>query len=88
MNNASTHPGILLLVRFKSSLPAEELKKRYSERMPLFRDLPGLLQKYYVYDSATEEWGGFYQPGHTCCGREERCGAPSCSAEETCRHEL
>jgi putative FmdB family regulatory protein len=23
-------------------------------------------------------------PGRTCCGREERCEAPPCSAEETC----
>ena len=28
------------------------------------------------------------QPGHTCCGREERCDTPPCSVGETCRHEL
>ncbi|MDY6877263.1 MAG: zinc ribbon domain-containing protein [Chloroflexota bacterium] len=27
------------------------------------------------------------QPGHTCCGREERCDTPLCSVGETCRHE-
>ncbi len=27
------------------------------------------------------------QPGHTCCGREERCDAPPCSTGETCRRE-
>jgi len=25
------------------------------------------------------------QPGHTCCGREERCAAPPCSGEAGCR---
>jgi putative FmdB family regulatory protein len=24
-------------------------------------------------------------PGHTCCGREERCDAPPCSEGGTCR---
>jgi hypothetical protein len=53
-------PGILLSIRFKSSLDPDELKKRYRERMPAFRALPGLLQKYYVHDPSTEEWGGIY----------------------------
>jgi putative FmdB family regulatory protein len=26
------------------------------------------------------------QPGHTCCGREERCDAPPCSSGNPCRH--
>ncbi len=26
------------------------------------------------------------EPGHTCCGREERCDAPPCSTGGTCRH--
>jgi len=25
------------------------------------------------------------QPGHTCCGREERCAMPPCSEGGTCR---
>jgi putative FmdB family regulatory protein len=25
--------------------------------------------------------------GHTCCGREERCGTPHCAEEGGCRHE-
>jgi putative FmdB family regulatory protein len=25
------------------------------------------------------------QPGHTCCGREERCAAPPCSEGGACR---
>lgn len=60
MTAMNEHAGVLLIVRFKSSLPAEELQRRYKERMPLFRDLPGLLQKFYVYDPASQEWGGVY----------------------------
>jgi heme-degrading monooxygenase HmoA len=52
--------GVLLLVRFRSALAEEELVRRYQARLPEFRALPGLLQKYYVYDPSTKEWGGFY----------------------------
>jgi putative FmdB family regulatory protein len=27
------------------------------------------------------------QPGHTCCGREERCDTPPCSGGGTCRRD-
>jgi putative FmdB family regulatory protein len=26
-------------------------------------------------------------PGHTCCGREERCSAPPCSTNSGCRRD-
>jgi len=26
-------------------------------------------------------------PGHTCCGREERCATPPCSTGGTCRRD-
>jgi len=26
-------------------------------------------------------------PGHTCCGREERCSTPPCSIGESCRRD-
>jgi heme-degrading monooxygenase HmoA len=55
-----THTGVLLTVRFKSSLAPDELEKRYKERLPDFRALPGLLQKYYLHDPSSNEWGGFY----------------------------
>lgn len=51
---------VLVLVRFRSKLSADEIKRRYRERMPEFRQVPGLLQKYYVYDESANEWGGFY----------------------------
>ena len=54
-------PTIMLIVRgLKSKLPYEELERRYKDRMPDFRDAPGLIQKYYSYDAATNEWAGIY----------------------------
>jgi Putative mono-oxygenase ydhR len=54
------HPGALLIVRFRSALAPDELKRRYKQRMPEFGKLPGLLQKYYIHDKASGEWGGVY----------------------------
>jgi heme-degrading monooxygenase HmoA len=56
----NTHPKLLLTVRFKTSLPQDELEVRYKKRMPQFREIPGLLQKYYFHDPANDEWGGVY----------------------------
>jgi heme-degrading monooxygenase HmoA len=54
-------PTVMLIVRgLKSKLSYDELERRYKERMPRFREVPGLLQKYYSYDSSTEEWAGIY----------------------------
>lgn len=54
-------PAIVLIVRgLKSKLPRQELERRIAERMPRFRELPGLIQKYYAYDAATDEWSGIY----------------------------
>jgi heme-degrading monooxygenase HmoA len=52
--------SILFLIRFRSALAPEELVRRYRARLPEFRALPGLIQKYYVHDPSTDEWGGFY----------------------------
>jgi hypothetical protein len=57
---ADIQPGILLIVKFKTSLSREEMERRYKERLPQFQALPGLIQKYYLYDSSSEEWGGLY----------------------------
>ena len=54
-------PTVMLIVRgLKSKLSHDELERRYKERMPQFRDVPGLLQKYYSYDATTQEWAGIY----------------------------
>ena len=56
-----TQPAIMLIVRgLKSELSREEFERRYRERLPRFRDVPGLIQKYYSYDESTEEWAGIY----------------------------
>lgn len=51
---------VVMVVKFRSGLSPEELRRRYSERMPEFRRLPGLIQKHYVHDAAADEWGGVY----------------------------
>lgn len=57
----NAQPAIMLIVRgLKSALSREEMDRRYKERMPQFRELPGLVQKYYSYDEATGEWAGIY----------------------------
>jgi heme-degrading monooxygenase HmoA len=58
---SAPQPKIILIVGgLKSKLSKEELDRRYKERMPQFRDVPGLVQKYYSYDEATQEWAGIY----------------------------
>jgi heme-degrading monooxygenase HmoA len=56
----NVHSAVLLIVRFNSSLAPDELEKRYKDRMPEFRALPGLLQKHYLHDPSSDEWGGLY----------------------------
>jgi len=54
-------PAVMLIVRnLTSDLPREELERRVEERMPHFRALPGLIQKYYSCDEKTGEWAGIY----------------------------
>jgi len=53
-------PELVLLVKFKSSLPLDEIKEIVDERAPEFRALAGLRQKYYLRDAATGEYAGLY----------------------------
>lgn len=53
-------PAILQVVKIKSSLSEEELLERAKERAEKFRELPGLIQKYYVRLGAEGEYGGYY----------------------------
>ena len=53
-------PSLVLLVRFKSALPLEEVRRIAEERADDFRALDGLRQKYYLHDPATGEIGGLY----------------------------
>ena len=48
------------VVKFRSRLSDEEATRRYGARLPEFRGVPGLVQKIYVRDESTGEWGGIY----------------------------
>lgn len=51
---------IIRLVKFKSSLSDPEVLKLYVQRAPQYRELPGLLQKYYIKNNQTDEHGAVY----------------------------
>ena len=53
-------PSIVLLVRFKSPLTLEEAKEISESRLPQFRELTGLEQKYYLHDVNSGEYAGLY----------------------------
>jgi heme-degrading monooxygenase HmoA len=59
MEDAS-NAKFMLKVKFKSRLSDDEARRRYKERLPEFRKVPGLLQKFYLYDESTGEWAGLY----------------------------
>jgi len=50
----------ILFVRIKSDLDFEELERRAIERRPRFKEVPGLIQKFYGRDEATGEVCGIY----------------------------
>lgn len=54
------HPELILLVRFKTSLPYEEVVRIAEERAPEFEALKGLQQKYYLLDATSGEFAGLY----------------------------
>lgn len=51
---------VIRLVKFKSALSDAEVLRRYRERAPRYRELSGLIQKYYIKDPATDEHGAVY----------------------------
>jgi heme-degrading monooxygenase HmoA len=53
-------PAVVMLVRFRSSLPFDEVMKVARRRAPEFRALEGLMQKYYLHDAETGEIAGLY----------------------------
>ena len=55
-----SHPAMMLLVRFHSSLTLDEVLRVVDERAPEFRALAGLRQKYYLHDADTGEYAGLY----------------------------
>ena len=51
---------VVLLVKFKSSLLPEKLMKTCLENLKDFKNVPGLLQKYYLSEESTGAISGFY----------------------------
>jgi heme-degrading monooxygenase HmoA len=47
------------IVRFSSRLPAEEVLDLFESRVPQYRQVPGLIQKYYLHYT-TDEHGAVY----------------------------
>jgi hypothetical protein len=54
------HPTLVMRVRFRSSLTLHEIEDIADERAPEFEALSGLIQKYYLVDSASGEIAGLY----------------------------
>lgn len=50
----------IVFVRIKSDVDPEELERRVRERVPRFREVPGLVQKLYGRDPASGDWCGVY----------------------------
>lgn len=50
----------LLLVKFHSGLGEDEVRRNLEERLPLFRAIPGLKQKYYAREASTGDYVGVY----------------------------
>lgn len=50
----------IVCITFESELRFEEIEARFRERAHQFRDMPGLLQKFYVHDTGSGRVGGIY----------------------------
>jgi heme-degrading monooxygenase HmoA len=51
---------IIQFVKFRSSLSDADVGRVMQERVPRFRALPGLVQKYYGREASTGEYTGIY----------------------------
>jgi heme-degrading monooxygenase HmoA len=51
---------VIQVVKFKTALSDAEVQRLFEERAPQYRALPGLIQKYYVRENQTGEYGGIY----------------------------
>jgi heme-degrading monooxygenase HmoA len=51
---------IIQITKFKSALREEEADRVMQERSPRFREVAGLIQKYYLKDEKTGERGAVY----------------------------
>lgn len=51
---------LIQIIRLKSDLPEEQLLEKAHERVPQFRAIPGLIQKYYFRTKEPGQYGGLY----------------------------
>jgi len=51
---------IIANIKFETELTDEQALEIAKERLPLFLDIPGLIQKYYVKNAQPNEWTGVY----------------------------
>jgi heme-degrading monooxygenase HmoA len=51
---------IMMTVIFESGLTKEEVYKVAEERLPMFLDVPGLMQKYYLKKAEPNHYSGVY----------------------------
>ena len=51
---------VIQIVKYKSGLSDSEALRTIEDRLPQFKALPGLLQKYYMQDKKTGVSGGIY----------------------------
>jgi heme-degrading monooxygenase HmoA len=57
---SDTNQGVLMFVKFKTGLSLDQVMERAEKRVPEFRALPGLVQKYYCQEPSTGEIAGVY----------------------------
>ena len=50
----------IFLTMFKSGLSKDEVLKKFEERAYKYREAKGLIQKYYVHEESSDEFGGVY----------------------------
>ena len=51
---------IIANVKFETALTDEQAMEIAKERLPMFLDIPGLIQKYYVKNAEPNVWTGVY----------------------------
>ena len=51
---------IIVTIAFETDLSEQDVYKVAEERLPLFREVPGLVQKYYVKGSQPNQYSGTY----------------------------
>ena len=51
---------IIQVIKFRSALSEEEVRAVAEARIPQFREIPGLVQKYYVKSDQPDHYAGIY----------------------------